>query len=293
VRAASYSAKKYWLAALALLVWLAATPPLAGQTRPLRTADAETLPPGWLRAEAGFDFLQEVTYPLSGLSGDQTSVGVIGLRLGVGRMVELQLEGAVRHFLDVRQQTGGFVTPVLSGPRSASDTGDFSIFTKVSLLKETPKRPGLAFRVGFQMPNSNQVRGIGSNTTNIFVSMILQKHFGPLNLMGNVGLGILQAPAANFTQNDVLTYGGAFTYRLDRRVNLVGEVAGFHSTRRVTSALLGTESRAQARLGLQVLAGGFHWDFAGIAGLTKNDPKTGFTFGVSREVRLFDYGAVK
>ena len=120
-----------------------------------------------------------------------------------------------------------------------------------------------------------------------------QKHFGKLNVFGNLGIGILQAPTANFTQNDVLTYGGAFIYPLHERLNLVGEVAGQYSSRQITPGLIGTESRSQARLGLQIFAGGFQWDFAGIAGLTSRDPKTGFTFGISKDLRLFDYNAVK
>jgi hypothetical protein len=267
--------------------------PAAAQPRPLRTADAETIPPGTVQVQVGFDFLQDVTFPLSGLSGDLTSVGVLGIRMGVGKMVEVQMEGAVRHFLDVKRQGASFVTPQFTGDRSTHDTGDFALLTKIRLLPETDRRPSLALRFGFQMPNSNQVRGIGLNTSDIFVGLILEKHFGKLNLFGNFGVAILQSPTANFTQNDVLTYGAAFLYPVHRRVNLAGEVAGRHSTRRITPDLLGTESRSQARFGFQVFAGGFQWDLAGIAGLTKHDATGGFTFGVSRDIRLFDYGTVK
>jgi len=267
--------------------------PAAAQQRPLRTVEAETVPAGTLRVQAGFDFLQDVTYPLSGLSGDQVSVGVLDVRLGVGRMVEVQIQGAVRHFLDVKQQVTGFVTPQLTGPQSTNDVGDLSLFTKIRLFGETRRRPALAFRFGFQMPNSNQVRGIGSNTSNLFAGIILQKHFGKLNVFGNAGVAILQAPAKNFTQNDALTYGVAFIYSAHTRFNVVGEVEGRYSTRRFTPDLVGTESRGQGRFGFQIFAGGLQWDIAGIAGITRHDAKTGFTFGVSRDFRLFDYGSVK
>ncbi|MBI1749818.1 MAG: hypothetical protein HY234_09045 [Acidobacteria bacterium] len=267
--------------------------PLSAQNRPLRTVDAETLPAGTVRVQAGFDFLQDVDFPLSGLSGDLTSVGVVQIRMGVGKMVEVQLEGAVHHFLDVKKQVGSFVTPVLTGPGSTHDVGDFSIATKIRLISETKKRPAVGFRFGYQMPNSDQARGIGSNTSNLFAEFILQKHFGKLNLMGNAGVAIRQAPAVNFTQNDVLTFGVGFSYAAHPRVNVVGEVAGYQSTRKMSPGLLGTESRSQGRFGLQILAGGFQWDVAGIAGLTKSSPRSGFTFGISRDFRLFDYGAVK
>ena len=277
---------------LAFLSCLVCLPAIA-QNRPLRTVDAETVPAGTVRVQVGFDFLQEVDFPLSGLSGDLTTVGVVQIRMGVGKIAEVQLEGAVHHFLDVKRQVGAFVTPVLTGPNSTHDVGDFSIATKIRLISETKKRPAVGFRFGYQMPNSDQSRGIGSNTSNIFAEFILQKHFGKLNLMGNAGVAILQAPATTFTQNDVITFGAGFIYAAHRRVNVVGEVAGYQSTRKASASLVGTESRSHGRVGLQIQAGGFQWDVAGIAGLTKNSPRSGFTFGISKDFRLFDYGAIK
>src|SRR5713226_9444081 len=97
------------------LLCLFASGPLAAQNRPLRIADAETVPPGTLRVQVGFDFLQNVDFPLSGLSGDLTSVGVIDLRMGVGKMVEAQLEGTVQNFLDIKKQGASFVPLTLAG----------------------------------------------------------------------------------------------------------------------------------------------------------------------------------
>jgi len=264
--------------------------PLHAQNRPLRTADAEIVPPGTMRAQVGLDFLQDVDFPLSGLSGDLTSVAVINIRSGVGKIIEIQMYGAAQQFLDIKKQGASFVPGKLNltGTRSTRDTGDFTFATKIRVLAEAARRPALAFRFGYQMPNSNQSRGIGANTTNIFAEVIAQKHFGRLNVFGNLGLIILTAPNAFYTQNDVLSFGAAFTYPLHQRVNLVGEVAGRHSSRTINADLVGTESRSQARLGVQIFAGGFWWDFAGIAGLTSRDPRSGFTFGISKDIRLFE-----
>lgn len=277
-----------------LTVSLVLTSVAAAQDRPLQTTDTATVPAGTLRVQIGFDFLQDVDFPLSGLSGDLTSVGVLNLRMGVGKIAEIQLEGAIQNFLDVKQRGASFV-PVLqlSGTNSTHDTGDFALSTKIRLMPESGHRPSLAMRFGFIMPNSNQARGIGTNTTNLFAILILGKHFGKLNVFGNAGVAILQAPNAKFSQNDVLLYGLAFTYPVHRRVNLVGEVAGHHSTRTIDVDLIGTESRSQARLGLQVLAGGFQWDLAGIAGLRSHDPRSGFTFGISKDIKLFDYDRIR
>lgn len=275
----------------ALVVMVSALPS-AAQQRPLRTPDAEILPPGTSRTQVGFDFLQDVTFPASGLTGDLTSVGVLTSRLSVGKLVEIQTEQAIYQFLAVKQQAGGVITPALTGPNTTRDFGDLSIFTKVRILSEQGRRPAVAFRFGFQMPSSNQARGIGLNTSNLFAEIILQKRIGRANLFGSAGLAILESPIAAFTQNDVLTYGAAMLFKLTEHVNLAGEVFGRYSSRAITPALVGTESRSQTRFGLQILAGGFQWDVAGVAGLTRRDAKTGLTFGISKDLRLFDYDRV-
>ena len=113
--------------------------------------------------------------------------------------------------------------------------------------------------------------------------MLVGKKFGEddrLNLFGNLGVGILTAPTEPFTQNDVLLYGVAGIYRVNRQINLAGEINGRANTRS-GRAPLGTESLSEARLGLQVRATGLRFDFAGIAGLNDFSPRTGLTFGVT------------
>jgi len=264
------------------------------QDRPLRTVDAETVPAGTLRSEIGFDFLQDAGFPLSGLRGDETSVGIVDLRMGVGKIVEVEVEGAMQNFLDVKSRGTSFVPNLsLTGVNSTHDTGDFTLATKVRLLKNEGKRPGIAFKFGFIMPNSNQARGIGTNSTNVFALVALEEQIRKLSVFGNLGLEILQAPNALFTQNDVLMYGGAFRYPLLRNVNLVGEVNGLYSSRSINDALIGTQSSGQARVGLQISVAGFTWDLAGVRGLNKYDPSSGFTFGVSKDFRLFDFNKVE
>lgn len=264
------------------------------QDRPLRTTDADVVPPGVLRAEVGFDFLQDADFPLSGLNGDLTSVGVINLRLGVGKIVEVELEGAIQQFLDVKRRGASFVPALqLTGVNSTRDSGDYALSTKIRILPEVGRRPSLAMRFGFILPNSNQARGIGSNTTNVFALFVLQKHFGQLKVFGNAGILILQSPNAKFSQNDELMYGVAFSYPVHRRVHLLGEVTGRQSSRKINSDLVGTESQSQARVGFQILAGGLQWDFAGIAGLRTHDPTSGFTFGISKDIKLFDFERIR
>src|SRR5882672_2720120 len=283
--------RKMLLAAVVTCVFAFAT---HAQDRPLRTTDVGTVPAGDLRVEVGFDFLQDVGFPVSGLRGDETSVGVLNLRMGISKIAEIEIEGAVQNFLDVKSQGASFVPNLqLTGTTSTHDTGDFALSTKVRFRAPSGKKPGLALRFGFIMPNSNQARGIGTNTTNVFAMVALEEQIQKLKLMGDLGIEILQAPNSLFTQNDVLMYGAGFSYPVHKRVNVVGEVSGLFSSRTINNALIGTQSTGQARFGLQINAGGFTWDLAGIRGLNKYDPRSGFTFGVTKGFHLFDYNRIQ
>jgi hypothetical protein len=260
---------------------------VAAQDRPLQTADAEIVAPGDVRLQGGIDFLHNQSFALSGLTGDLTNVGTIGVRIGVARIVEIQVQGIAQQFLSINSRGPSAIPLSLTGTNSTHDVGDFSLSTKIRLMGQEGSRPSLGFRFGYQMPNSNQAKGIGTNTTNIFADFIAERKFGKLKAFGNVGLEILQSPNALFSQNDELHYGAALSYEATKRVHVVAEVNGRYSSRTITTALLGTESHGQGRFGVQIEAGGFTWDFAGIAGVNKADARGGFTFGVTKDVHLF------
>jgi hypothetical protein len=137
--------------------------------------------------------------------------------------------------------------------------------------------------------NTQPLANEDPNASNIYGEAIIEKHFGRLAVFGDLGLAILTSPNALYSQNDEILYGAAFRYPINRRLTILGEVAGRQSTRAINTGLVGTNSTGQARLGMQITAGGLVWDFAGIGGLTKNDPHAGFTFGVSRDFQLFNW----
>jgi hypothetical protein len=255
-----------------------------GQQRPLLTEDVDIIPPGSLRIEAGIDFVQKAKYPVSGLTGDLTRAGVIGITIGLAPNVEVQIEGVAQNLLSINSR-GPSAIPlnVAAGANSTSDVGDFTLWTKIKLRNETAHLPSLGFRFGVQLPNSNQGRGIGLNQTNAYGQVLFGKKFGynaRVNTFGNLGIGILTAPTGLFSQNDVLTYGFAGIVRLNKQFSLAGEVNG-HANTRPGSGPLGTESQGEARLGMQVRASGLRFDFAGIKGLTRLSPRSGITVGVT------------
>src|SRR5207237_5525258 len=196
--------------------------------------------------------------------------------VGLSPNVEFSVEGVAQNFLSINTR-GVFAFPlqIAPGATSTNDTGDFRLSTKIKLRNETRHSPSLGFRFGVQLPNSNQARGIGTNQTNAYGMILVGKKFGRdgrLNTFGNLGLGILTAPTRLFTQNDVVLYGLAGIFRLNKQFNLVGEVNGRANTRPGTGPL-GTESQGEARLGLQLRASGLRFDIAGIAGLTRFSPR--------------------
>ncbi len=263
------------------------------QQRPLITDDVDITPPGSIELGAGVDFLQNVKFPLSGLTGDLTRVGDIRIRQGFASNVEVQIEGTLQNFLAINSQITPSPIPLNISGNSTTDFDDFTIAAKIKLLNETGTLPAVGIKFGFQMPNTDQAKGIGTNQINIFSKLLVQKRFGkragktPLaNIYGNLGLGIMNAPLANFTQNDVLLYGLAGIFRVNDRINIASEVNGRISTRSGVTPV-GTESVGQFRIGAQVRASGLRFDTAAIFGLTRFSPRTGVTFGVTYQSPVF------
>jgi hypothetical protein len=269
---------------LLLVLILAGIALASAQQRPLLTEDVDIIPPGSMRIEAGIDFLQGAKFPVSGLTGDLTRVGVIGVTIGFAPNVEFQIEGVAQNFLGINSRSASAIPLSFAATaNSTNDVGDFTLAAKIKLHSETKVSPSLGFRFGVQLPNSNQARGIGLNQTNAFGSVLVGKKFGQegrLNTFGNLGIAILTAPTTLFSQNDVLTYGVAGIFRFNKQFSLASEINGRANTR-PGNGPLGTESQSEARLGMQIRASGLRFDFAGIKGLTRFTHNSGVTVGVT------------
>jgi hypothetical protein len=275
----------YLMVGCILLTFL--TTAAQAQQRPLLTEDVDIIEPGSARTEVGFEFFQDQKFRLSGLAGDLSRFGVIGLTIGLAPNVQFEVEGVLQQSLSIDRRMPSLI-PLQVAPNalSTNDIGDFTLATKIKLRNETKNLPAVGFRFGVQMPNTNQAKGIGTNTTNFFATVILGKKLfnDRLNLFGNLGLGILTAPLSPFSQNDVTLYGLAGTYKVNSRFNLVGEVSGRASSR---NAQPGTEDISQARFGVQVFAAGLRFDVAGVKGLTDFSPNSGVVFGLTKDIKLF------
>lgn len=258
---------------------------VAAQQRPLITEDVEVVKPGAVRIDFGFDFTQRKTYPVSGLQGDLSRLGVASMTFGLAPNVEVEVGGVIHNALAINRRGASAIPLNLKSNNSTSDVGDFFIATKIKVRNETNRIPAIGVRFGAQLPNSNQARGMGLNQTNFFMTALASKTVGKFRVSGNIGLGILTAPTELFSQNDVMLYGLSVVYPLNDRVSLLGEVNGRLNTRK--TAPLGTESDGEARFGARIKASGLLWDVSALTGINKNSIKSGVSFGLTYEGQLF------
>ena len=260
---------------------------VAGQQRPLMTEDIDTTRKGAIEFSSGVEFLQDAKFPLSGLTGDLSRVGVVRFRTGYASNVEVQVEGTLQNYLSINSISNPTPIPLRIDGDSSTDFDDFLISVKIRLKDESRLLPGFAMKFGYQMPNTDQSRGIGTNQINVFSKFIAQKRFGDIrnetartNIFGELGLGIMNSPLGNFSQNDVVLYGLAGIFRVTDSLNIVSEVNG-RLNRRSSGVPLGTESVGQFRLGAQITTGALRFDAATMMGLTKYSPKSGFLVGIT------------
>lgn len=271
---------------LILLVVLLAVLDSSAQQRPLLTDDIDITPSGSLEIGVGIDFLQDAKFRLSGIEGDLTRLGNIRIRTGLAPNVEMQIEGTLQNFVAINNRTTSLIPLSVTG-NSTNDFDDYTSSVKIKLRSETKRFPAIGLKMGFQMPNTDQAKGIGTNQINIFTKLIVQKKFGSVldrtakfNLFGNIGLGVYTAPIDRFTQNDMLLYGLAGIYRVNNRINILSEINGRANTRR-SNAPIGTESQSEFRVGAQIKASGLRFDAAATFGLTRHTHRTGLIFGVT------------
>src|SRR2546426_8213500 len=139
---------------------------VSAQQRPLLTEDVDIIKPGIIRIESGFEFLQNQRFPLSGLRGDLTRLADTRLSFGLAPNVEFQLEFAFQNFLSIKSR-GPSAIPLKLGANEAdtNDVGDARVWMKIKLRNQSRLTPAVGFRFGVELPNSNQARGIGTNTT--------------------------------------------------------------------------------------------------------------------------------
>jgi hypothetical protein len=243
------------------------------QQRPLLTEDPRLITEGAVVTELGVSYQHLARFPVSGLTGDFYSILENGAHFGLGKRAEFQMTGVIHYYLSV------------DGGGSRNDWGDLAMSTKIKLVDEGGARPAISFRPTVVLPNSSRTKDIGYDGTHFFANLLFGKTAGPAYVFGSVGLGVLDDPLRAASQYDFLTYGIAASIPASSRVTLMTELNGRHTF--TSNPLAGGESRGQARLGVQIKAGGMRWDAAFTAGTTHWEHKAGFTAGVSKEFQVW------
>ncbi len=257
---------------------------LVAQQRPLVTEPANTVEGGHLQFDLGFEFYQNAVYRLSGLEGDLSRLGVLGLRLGVGKNVEVQVTGTIQDVLNVNHRFDAPNTPILDFTGdSTSDVGDFTLATKVRFKQESDSSPALGFRFGVDLPNASNQSGLGNDEFNAFGTFLVEKGFGRLRTIGNAGIIIMGDPTDASAQDDLFTFGAALVYGINDRFSIVADFYG-----RLGPGGIGTEEQTRLRVGAQIEAGGLYWDVSGFVGFRDTDPDSGVLVGVSKDFKLWD-----
>jgi hypothetical protein len=258
---------------------LAAAPIVAhAQQRPLLTQDPEVVGSGRVLVEGGVETGSNITYPVSGLTGDRWALPV-GVSVGVGPSVEMQILGGYQWLAIDRREQGPLDGRVRAGDHT-SDIIDVVIATKIRVLAETRRRPAVGLRLATELPNASNESGLGLDTLNFGASVLVAKTFAGTRLAANGGVVVLSDVLQGSLQNDAFTGSASVVHALSPAVALAGE----YWMRQVLFAdvpPIGAEPRGQFRAAVRYTKGAWRTDGGVIVGTTRQDPDFGVTFGVT------------
>lgn len=246
-------------------------------TQLLKTNDLEFTPKGTIRVGMSADWLRGVSIPYSGLAGDLWQLGVLRVDAGFSDRIEVQVRGIVRQDLRIDESRSHPVTGTPTSGRT-HDVGDFTVTTLARVMNERGFRPAVGLRVEAKLPNTDETKGIGTNSTDVLLTVLLQKRVGRVTVFSDAGIGILTEPTVLRSQNDVLVYGLGSKYEVSRHVTFMAEVNGRWAP---SGYLPGTEDHSQLRGGVAWRQGGLTCEFLLTHGFTRFDESVGAAFGLS------------
>jgi hypothetical protein len=261
--------------------------PALAQQRPLVTEDPETIGSGRLLIEAGLDYARDITFPLSGLTGNLLSVPTLGLSIGVSSIAEIQLDNGLYRRLEITERRPAPLAGLLDidGTQTTA-LEDLVVATKVRLVSEGESRPAFGVRIATKLPTASNESGLGHETIDFFASMLVGKTIASVRVVGNVGVTILDDPTRPARQDALMSLGLSLARALTTSTEIVGEVTG-RLNFADGIAPPGAENRGMFRFGARYTRGPVRIDGAAIVGLTSRDPDIGFTTGVTWVVDAF------
>lgn len=279
---------RFVVAVSALLMSVSVSTAALAQQRPLVTEDPEPIGAGRILIEGGMDLASDAHYPVSGLSGNLLRLPTLGFSFGISSIAELQIDGGLYDRLNItsRDPNAPLASLLTVTGDSTHDVSDAVVGIKIRMLSETPGRPALSVRFATKLPNASNESGLGLDTTDFTMSLLLGKTVQSIRVVGNIGFAILGDPTDGNRQNDDLAYGFSLARAITQQTELVGEVNGRWSTRS-GEAFPGTETRSILKLGGRFTHGPLRIDGGVFFGLTSVDPTVGITAGFTYVFNAF------
>ena len=267
------------LGAAAASVLLLATPCSAQLTRLSTIPPVADIRQGDALVGIGVSHAMEQEFPLSGLEGDLLVLGRLTAAYAIADRAVLKLDWEAARLL----WTDGAGPSAVSlrddvADGHTSDTGDvrFELTYAPFTLGSDVSFGGW---VAVELPNSDQTRGIGSNTTNTLIGAVISTSRERVTLTGRIGLGILESPLSSFTQDDVIVYGFDALVQAADGLRLVFSVDGWTNPRRTVS--LGLEDRGVVKAGVELGSGRWRLDAGLERGFARRSPDWQAAAGVS------------
>ena len=209
-------------------------------------------------------------FPLSGLDGDLLVLGRLSAAYALADRAVLRLDWDAFRVLSIDGTSPPGVTlddGVDDG--TTSDAGDVRLELMFAPLTVGP---GIALGgwLAVELPNSDEAKGIGPNTTNTYLGAVISVPADRLSLSGRLGLGILESPLNSFSQDDVIVYAVDAIVQAGGGLRLLGSIEGMSNPRRTVS--LGLEDTSLATVGVEAGSGAWRLDAFVSRGLATRSP---------------------
>jgi hypothetical protein len=230
----------------------------AASLLPLVTQQVQTLPNGVAEVVMGLSYSNDGRFPgfiPAGALRGQTVLQApqLGFNIGVGDWAEIQASYETI-YLD-EQAANGQTNTQFGG-------GDARMFTKIHILNETRRFPGLGLWFGTKLPNATRTSLLGTDDTDFTFDGVLSKDFGPVSTHANLGI-VLLGNSGPLIGNS-FTAGGQddlFNYNLAVVSKPLGATESGATTLRVLAEYTGASGsrfgndRDAMRLGMQMTRG--------------------------------------
>jgi hypothetical protein len=172
-----------------LLLLVAPSTSRADSLLPLQTETARPLASGQVELILGTTYFRNQRFPAFTPPGVIRSQDLVrgpelGFRAGAGGWAEVQ--GSF-DFIYLNERT-------IDGSHDEYGNGDFRLFTKLRLLSETARWPGVGLRFGTKLPNASRQDRLGTDEFDFDAEALLSRDFGPLAVHANLGIAILGNP---------------------------------------------------------------------------------------------------